>query len=62
MEKKKVKRLVKARWPYINEKGEIKMEVFMPYLYNPVEKITYFEIVKDKGFQKLLPESIQGNK
>lgn len=34
------------------------MEVFMPYLYNHADKRTYFEIVKEKGFQKLLPMAV----
>lgn len=31
------------------------MEIFLPYLYDPRTKQTYFEIVKDSGF-KLLTE------
>ena len=36
-------------------------EVFMPYLYNHVTKQTYFQIVKEKGLQKLLPEAISNS-
>jgi len=31
------------------------MEVFLSYLYDPAKKQTYFEMLKEKGFQKLLP-------
>lgn len=34
------------------------LQVFMSYLYSPVDKKTYFEIIKEKGVQKLLPEAI----
>lgn len=31
------------------------MEVFLSYLYDPSKKQTYFEMIKERGFQKLLP-------
>jgi hypothetical protein len=34
------------------------IEVFMPYLYDHSQNKTYFEIVKEKGFQKLLPAAV----
>lgn len=34
------------------------MQIFMPYLYSHAKKQTYFEIVKGRGFQKLLPEAV----
>ena len=33
------------------------MQVFMPYLYDHSKRQTYFEKVKEKGFQKLLPSA-----
>ena len=32
------------------------MEVFLPYLYDGQKKQTFFEQIKSKGFQKLLPK------
>ena len=34
------------------------LQVFLPYMYNPVEKKTFYELSKAKGIQKLLPEAI----
>ena len=31
------------------------MQVFMPYLYDHSKRQTYFEKIREKGFQKLLP-------
>lgn len=31
------------------------MQVFMPYLYSHTQEKTYYELMKEKGFQKLLP-------
>ena len=34
------------------------MQVFMAYLYDPAKMQTFYQIVKQKGFQKLLPEAV----
>lgn len=31
------------------------MEIFLPCLYDPIEKRTYFDVVKERGFKALLP-------
>ena len=32
------------------------MEVFLPYVYDPLREQTYFEILKEQGFQRLLSD------
>ena len=34
------------------------MQVFMPYLYCHTKNQTYFEMMKAKGFQKMLPGAV----
>lgn len=34
------------------------LQVFMPYLYSHVQSKTFYEIAKEKGVQKLLPEAV----
>ena len=34
------------------------MQVFMPYLYSHSKQQTYFQMMKDKGFQKMLPGAV----
>ena len=34
------------------------MQVFMPYLYSHAKMQTLYQIAKEKGFQKLLPEAV----
>ena len=37
------------------------LQVFLPYMYNPVEKKTFYELSKERGIQKLLPEAVVKN-
>lgn len=37
------------------------LQVFLPYMYNPVEKKTFYELSKAKGIHKLLPGAIVHN-
>lgn len=37
------------------------LQVFLPYMYNPAEKKTFYELSKEKGIQKLLPEAVLEN-
>jgi hypothetical protein len=35
------------------------MEVFLPYVYNPVSKQTFFERIKSQGYKGLLPGTVK---
>ena len=37
------------------------LEVFMPYLYSHNQNKTFYQIAKEKGVQKLLPEAVVRN-
>lgn len=34
------------------------LQVFLPYMYSPSQKKTFYELSKEKGLQKLLPEAV----
>lgn len=36
------------------------MEIFLPYVYDPIRKQTYFERIKDNGYKALLPAGKNG--